>query len=93
MFRDRLRVTGGESNADFTVTYLTPEGKDITKAVVAGRFVTPLLAANKGYVVTVRVTATRSAGIGDVILRDLRAASVLHPARIDTVRYVVTVRR
>lgn len=93
LFSDRLRVEGQRSTAAFTVRYRNAAGKDITTAVVAGRYVTPRLAPQATTAITVKVTARRSADAGDALRRVLTATSTTHTGVRDTVAFTTAVRR
>jgi hypothetical protein len=58
---DRLKVLGAKSAKGFKVKYVGPDGKNITKAVVAGTFLTPTLAKNATYDIKVVVKVTKKA--------------------------------
>jgi head-tail adaptor len=93
LFSDRLRVEGQPSTPEFTVRYRNSAGKDITAAVVAGRYVTPRLAPRETASITVKVTVRRSADVGDALRRVLTATSATHTGVRDTVAFTTTVRR
>jgi hypothetical protein len=93
LFSDRLRVEGHKSTAAFTVRYRNAAGKDITAAVVAGRYVTPRLAPMATTSITVKVTVRRTADVGDALRRVMTTTSATHTDVRDTVAFTTTVRR
>lgn len=93
LFADRLRVEGQRSTAGFTVRYRNAAGKDITAAVVAGRYVTARLAPKAATTITVAVTVGRTADAGDALRRVMTATSTTHTGVRDTAAFTTTVRR
>jgi hypothetical protein len=80
---DRLKVLGGKTANGFKVKYVGPDGTNITKAVVAGTFLTPSLANGATYDVKVIVKVTKKAV--KKLKVPVRATSVATPAASDAV--------
>jgi uncharacterized membrane protein len=82
---DRFRLRGVGSNRSFTVRYTNASGTNITAAMTAGTFTTPVLAP--GAAITVTVTVTASAPPGASRVGTLTATSATHATRTDTVTF------
>jgi DNA-binding beta-propeller fold protein YncE len=93
VFSDRLRVTGQKSTSAFTVRYRNAAGKDITSAVVAGRYVTTRLAPKATTSITVKVTVGRNLDPGDTLRRAVTVSSTTHTSVRDVVALTTAVRR
>lgn len=91
-FADSLRIRGGSSTRSFSIRYLGPTGRDITNRVVAGEFVTPVLAPGASYPITVEVTVAETAPPDATISRVVRAFSTTNVRRQDRVVFTTTVR-
>ena len=86
---DRFRIVArGTATPGYAVAYFRGT-TDITSAVVAGTYATPVLAAHGTFLITVRVKVRSSAAVGSTVTRSLTATSVNEPARQDTVRCIV----
>jgi hypothetical protein len=84
---ERLRLKGGKSNRRFVVIYKKLDGTNVTRAVVAGRFRTPLLTPGTAYEITVIVKPRRTAQKGAVIKRPVAVFSTEVPTHRDTVAF------
>jgi hypothetical protein len=89
---DAFRLVAGASTRRVRVHYLSG-GVDVTRAVVAGTFVTPTLGPGQVVTLTVTVTPTRRAKVGDVRTVTMAAVSVGDPTQVDRVATRVRVRR
>lgn len=85
---DRLVLDGTRSTSTYAVRYTNPAGANITSAVTAGAYTTPVLGAGAGYAVKVEVTVKTIAPIGSSLSATLTARSTIDPARRDTVKFI-----
>ncbi len=86
-FTDVLRLKGTASNTRFRVTY-TAAGVDITAAVVAGTYTTPVLGPGDSFLVKVVVKVKATAPAGSSLTGSMIIKSDSDPARRDTVKFV-----
>jgi hypothetical protein len=89
---ERLRLVGPGSSSRWKVRYAVG-GTDVTRAVVAGRYRTGVLAPGQRLKVRVTVTPTRRARVGADRVFTLRAISTASSTAIDRVATRVTARR
>ena len=61
---------------------------DITAAVVAGTYETPLLAPTATYLVTAKVTVKSTAAVGSKVTRLVTLTSVGNSAKKDAVKFI-----
>ena len=86
---DRFRVSVmGSATKGYAVTYLRGT-TDITAAVIAGTYTSPVLAADGTFLITIRIKVRSSAAVGSLVSRSLTVTSVGDPAKQDTVRCLV----
>ena len=85
---ERLRLQGQPSKPNFTVVYRDPAGANITTAVTAGTYRTPILATNGTYQIKIVVTVGNAAPAGASTTRTLTAISTTQPTIKDTVSFV-----
>lgn len=84
---DRFRVRAtGTSTTRYTVKYFRGT-TDITAAVVAGTYRTPLIAKAGTYLITARVTVKSTAAIGSKVTRLVTLTSVGNSTRKDAVTF------
>ena len=85
---DRFTVKAtGTAVAGYSVTYFRGT-TDITAAVVAGTYQTPLLAPAATYLITARVSVTSTAASGSSITRLVPLTSLGNNARKDAVKFI-----
>jgi hypothetical protein len=79
----------GTTQAGYRVRYFHGT-TEITTAVVAGSFETPVLAAGGAYLVTAKVKVLANAAVGSSVIRLVTLTSESEPAKTDTVKFVVS---
>jgi hypothetical protein len=89
---DRTAVRGTAGSGRFRVRYFAA-GRAVTRAVVAGTYLTPSLAPGRFFRLRVEVIRTRAARPHDVITVRLTGRSVDDPGRRDAVATIVHARR
>jgi len=87
-FAEQLKLVGGGSTSRFTVRYRNPANVNITPQVLAGTFITPLLAPQATYQIKVVVTVNASAPVGASLTRTLSVRSTTNPDVRDNARFV-----
>jgi hypothetical protein len=80
---DQVKVRGAKSAKGFKVKYLAPDGSNITKAVVAGTYVTPSLAPGATFDVKVVVKVGKKAE--KKLKTSVTVSSVVTPSATDVV--------
>ncbi len=90
-FAERLRLEGRRLSGNFTATYRSPGGTNITTRVAAGTFRTPLLAPGATYAVrlTIAVPADVRAGVARGFPVTVTSTAPGMPLVTDTVRPAV----
>lgn len=85
---DRIKLAAsGSAVTGYTIRYFSGT-TDITSAVNAGTFRTPLLAAGGAFGIEARVTVKSTAATGSSVSRLLTLRSVRDPAKVDVVKFV-----
>lgn len=89
---DAMEVRGTPKNRKFSVTYAVG-GRDVTSAVVSGRYRSPRMEHGESVIVVVKVSLTRRARVGNARTLELSAVSAHQQSAADVVSAVVRVRR
>ena len=89
-FADTLVLDGSTGNGSFTVRYTTPGGVNITAAVAAGTYTTPVLAAGAAQLIKVVVKVANRAPLGARLAATVDVMSVADGAFVDTVGFTTT---
>jgi hypothetical protein len=76
-------------NPGYTVTFYRPSGVDITEAVEAGTFTTPILGPGAHYAIRARVQIGPGAAHGSEVYRFFTITSVANGAKQDAVKFEV----
>ncbi|MFC7361760.1 ice-binding family protein [Nocardioides astragali] len=87
---EKLKLAGTRSNRAFRLTYVAG-GKDVSAAVIDGRYRTETLAVGRSVTVTVTVTRLKRAKPGTATTMTVRTVSTHAPSKVDAVAARVTV--